>query len=206
VSSRRLAIAIVVAGLLIIVAGSLLALSRLDLTTDAASTQENRSAGSARTSSTSRISPTTTSAPLRKATTYVVVEGDTLSSIAKRFEVTTGAIVLANGLADPDRLSVGQVLSIPPQVAVRLVIKPATAPPGGNVRLTLSGATPGEKVTFEIATPTGSFVGPAHVASAEGIVTTTYTTGAADPPGSYLVVALGDQGTTAQAALVVGNA
>ncbi|HZJ06728.1 MAG TPA: LysM domain-containing protein [Nocardioidaceae bacterium] len=205
-SSRRRSIAVAVAVLLIAAAGSLLALSRLDLSTDAASKGAKRPSTSAPTSSTRRITTTTTQAPLRKATTYTVLEGDTLSGIAKRFEVTTGAIVLANKLTDPDRLTVGQVLIIPPPVPVHLVVKPAPVPPGGNVRLTLSGATPGEKVTFQIATPTGSFTGPVHVASPDGIVTTTYTPGVADLPGSYLVVARGDQGTTAQAALVVGNA
>lgn len=44
---------------------------------------------------------------------YVVVAGDTLTNIAQRFGVTVDAIILANGLQNPNQLSVGQVLIIP---------------------------------------------------------------------------------------------
>ena len=45
---------------------------------------------------------------------YVVREGDTLSAIAARFGVSEEAILDANGITDPDRILVGQELSIPP--------------------------------------------------------------------------------------------
>src|SRR5262245_2218541 len=45
--------------------------------------------------------------------TYVVKSGDTLSAIAARFHTTVSAIAALNHLADPGRLSVGQVLLIP---------------------------------------------------------------------------------------------
>lgn len=54
------------------------------------------------------LAPTAT--PTR---TYVVEEGDTLSHIAALFGSSVDAIVAANGLDDPDRLTVGQVLVIP---------------------------------------------------------------------------------------------
>ena len=44
---------------------------------------------------------------------YVVQEGDILSTIADRHGVTVDAILAANELADPDFLSIGQVLQIP---------------------------------------------------------------------------------------------
>lgn len=44
---------------------------------------------------------------------YVVVSGDTLSGIADIHGVSQSALVLANGLSDPDSLRVGQVLTIP---------------------------------------------------------------------------------------------
>lgn len=44
---------------------------------------------------------------------YTVVKGDTLAAIAKRFGSTVGAIAATSGIADPNRITVGQVLSIP---------------------------------------------------------------------------------------------
>lgn len=46
---------------------------------------------------------------------YIVQPGDTLMSIAQRFDVTMDEIIEANNLTDPDRLDVGQVLIIPGQ-------------------------------------------------------------------------------------------
>lgn len=45
---------------------------------------------------------------------YVVREGDSLSAIADRFDVTEAAIMRANNLTDPNRILVGQTLIIPP--------------------------------------------------------------------------------------------
>lgn len=61
---------------------------------------------------------TTTTAAATTTTTvvnqYVVVEGDSLSSIAKRFDVSSAALAAYNRLADPDVIDLGQVLMIPP--------------------------------------------------------------------------------------------
>jgi LysM repeat protein len=45
---------------------------------------------------------------------YVVREGDSLSAIADRFDVTEAAIMRANNLTDPNRILEGQELIIPP--------------------------------------------------------------------------------------------
>jgi LysM repeat protein len=45
---------------------------------------------------------------------YIVKSGDTLLHVARLFGVSTDAIIQANGLSDPDRLSEGQRLIIPP--------------------------------------------------------------------------------------------
>jgi LysM repeat protein len=55
--------------------------------------------------------PTPTVAPTPR--TYTVKSGDTLSAIASRHGTTVAAIVALNGITDPSRLRVGQVLQIP---------------------------------------------------------------------------------------------
>ena len=45
--------------------------------------------------------------------TYTVQRGDTLSGIAIRFGTTVAALATANGLANPNAIQVGQVLTIP---------------------------------------------------------------------------------------------
>ena len=51
--------------------------------------------------------------PPTGATTYTVQRGDTLSEIAERYGTTVSALVLANNIADRDRIYPGQVLIIP---------------------------------------------------------------------------------------------
>lgn len=53
--------------------------------------------------------PTPTPEPFR----YTVEKGDTLGSIAAKFEVNTVAIIEANNLTDPNNVFVGQALLIP---------------------------------------------------------------------------------------------
>ena len=200
--SRRTPMAIALTVLLALVAVAVILLTQLDLGQDASERTRKRSGTTTSTSE----PPTTTTSRLRKTVQYTVQQGDTLSAIARRFHVSTGAIVLANKLATPDRLTVGQTLTIPPEVPIRLQVRPATVAPGGTANLALSGAQPGERITFQVQTPTGSFTGPPHIAGPDGTVAATYGVNATDPVGSYLVVARGDQGTTATTALVVGAA
>jgi LysM repeat protein len=46
---------------------------------------------------------------------YTVQKGDVLGAIASRYGVTVRAIMQANNLSNPDRLSIGQQLIIPPK-------------------------------------------------------------------------------------------
>jgi LysM repeat protein len=58
---------------------------------------------------------TSTLTPSPTFTSYVVKQGDTLSSIASAYGVTVQAILAANPeITDPNRISVGQVILIPP--------------------------------------------------------------------------------------------
>jgi LysM repeat protein len=45
--------------------------------------------------------------------TYTVVRGDSAIKIARRFGIEEGALLDANGISDPNRVYVGQVLTIP---------------------------------------------------------------------------------------------
>ena len=55
--------------------------------------------------------PTLTPVPLD--ITYVVQDGDILSSIADSYDVTVEAIIAINDLDDPDFLTIGQIIHIP---------------------------------------------------------------------------------------------
>jgi murein DD-endopeptidase MepM/ murein hydrolase activator NlpD len=55
--------------------------------------------------------------------TYIVREGDTLTGIAKLFDVTPGTILSANDLASPSSLKIGQKLIILPITGVNYTVK-----------------------------------------------------------------------------------
>lgn len=85
--------------------------------------------------------PSPTPTPLAAATvppvTYRVKPGDTLSGIADLFGVTVDDIVRYNNIADPNSLSVGQVITIPghsPPVTPSTTTTPgaSTATPAGT--------------------------------------------------------------------------
>lgn len=76
--------------------------------------------------------------------TYVVQPGDTLNRIAAQFNTTVGALVQLNGIANPNRIFWGQVLTIPvagdntggpiiePTTASQPNIIPTPTPPAPN--------------------------------------------------------------------------
>ena len=55
----------------------------------------------------------TTAAPASGGLTYTVQSGDTLASIADRFNVSVDDIVTANNITNPDVISIGQQFVIP---------------------------------------------------------------------------------------------
>jgi LysM repeat protein len=148
------------------------------------------------TSAPTTSAPPTTAGPI----SYPVKQGDTLTAIAKRFGVSVASIESLNHLADPDHLTAGQTLLIPPAPPVQLAITPAEGQAGDSFQLTLTGAHPSENVVFKIGAPDGTtFTGAAHMASTDGTVSVTYNSQATDSTGTYNVVATGDQNTTTQA-------
>jgi len=58
-------------------------------------------------------SPTITPVPAPTPQVYVVKKGDTLSKIAKKFNLTVAQLIAANKLKDPDKLSIGDEITIP---------------------------------------------------------------------------------------------
>ncbi len=79
---------------------------------------------------------------------YTVVRGDTLRVIAQRYQTTINALVLENGIVNPDIIYIGQVLRIPtgdtvppPQAPIptaTLVITPSTSEPRTDTSSTSS--------------------------------------------------------------------
>ena len=57
--------------------------------------------------------PAPTAAPTTSGETYRVKSGDTLVAIAARFGTTTRVLIRLNGIDDPSRLRVGQILKLP---------------------------------------------------------------------------------------------
>ncbi len=145
----------------------------------------------ASTPTTARPTTTTTAALI----TYRVKRGDTLTSIASRFRVSSAVIIFVNRLADPNHLVEGQELQIPPPPPLALAVTPPQAESGAAFQLDLKGAKASETITFEIDSPKGKYKGRPHLAGTDGAVTATYQTSVGDPPGTYTVVATGNQGT-----------
>ncbi len=63
---------------------------------------------------TAPVAATAADLPPPAARVYVVVPGDVLHVIARRFGVTTEALAAYNALSNPDALRVGQELRVPP--------------------------------------------------------------------------------------------
>jgi LysM repeat protein len=57
--------------------------------------------------------PTASSAPSEAPATYTVKAGDNLDAIATRFGTTVKVLIRLNGISDPSKIRVGQVLKLP---------------------------------------------------------------------------------------------
>lgn len=88
--------------------------------------------------------------------TYIVRSGDSLSLIARRFNVTVAALVAANNIADPNRIRVGQRLVIPSPSLVLSIAGTLAAEEAARPRVGVLGigdpstpvVTPGEIRAF----------------------------------------------------------
>jgi LysM repeat protein len=74
--------------------------------------------------------PVSTPAVTTVAGSYTVQPGDTPSGIARKLGVTTSALMSANGISDPRKMRIGQVLKIPSggSAPVEQVSRPVNQP------------------------------------------------------------------------------
>jgi murein DD-endopeptidase MepM/ murein hydrolase activator NlpD len=77
--------------------------------------------------------------PASQGTTIIVGTSDTLDILAKRYNVSSAAILQANGYKGPRTLSPGQQLIIPRQTAVVAAPAPTLAPPASKPVATAAG-------------------------------------------------------------------
>jgi LysM repeat protein len=183
----------------LLVAGVAVVLAACEPDGGGSTTRPRRSSSVA---SSTTVAPTTSTTP--PSMTYQVKRGDTLTSIARFFHVSTEVLIFTNQLASGDQIVEGQVLQIPPAPPVVLTITPPEAPAGTVFAFNLTGAIAGEPVTFEITAPDGTaFIGPPHPASPDGVVTASYRS-AGDTPGTYNVTATGERGTSVVTSFTIG--
>jgi LysM repeat protein len=64
--------------------------------------------------------------------TYTVKRGDTLSSIAKKYDVSCAVLAAHNGIENPDKIYAGQVLKIPAKKTVTEIAKEVIRGDWGN--------------------------------------------------------------------------
>jgi LysM repeat protein len=83
--------------------------------TDAPATDQPITTPGAPASPTASVaaSPVASAEPSTSGATYKVKSGDTLTAIAVRFDTTVRVLVQLNGISDPSRLKVGQVIKLP---------------------------------------------------------------------------------------------
>jgi murein DD-endopeptidase MepM/ murein hydrolase activator NlpD len=62
--------------------------------------------------------------PNSEAVLHLVLPGDSVSAVAADYGVTTASIVVANGLADPDNVQIGDILLVPSPSQVPVVPPP----------------------------------------------------------------------------------
>jgi LysM repeat protein len=78
------------------------------------------------TTTTSTTIPATTTTVV---TLYEVKSGDSLSKIADKFNVDQAALMMLNGISDPNHIEAGQVLKLPPPKAAVDTTSPESSAP-----------------------------------------------------------------------------
>jgi hypothetical protein len=102
-----------------------------------------------------------------------------------------------NHLANADQITTGKNLAIPAESVPTLVVEPPSGPPSTAFELRLTGASPGDRISFEVRSPEGVFTGRAHAVPADGNVIATYQTAIQGNIGRFTVIAHGNRGSVA---------
>lgn len=89
----------------------------------------------------------TSSTPVASSHVYTVIKGDTLSKIAHKFKTTPAALMAANNITDPTKLSIGKKLKIPSQEARSATNAPA-APAAAQPSQAKADATSAQLANF----------------------------------------------------------
>jgi LysM repeat protein len=104
--------------------------------------------------------------PSRISTVYYVQKGDTLIGISMRFHVSMWDIVLANNIANPSLIYVGQRLVIPGRDSLpgspAITISPTSGPSGTLVQVVASGFPPNAAVFVGLGPMNSEFSTVAH--------------------------------------------
>lgn len=109
---------------------------------------------------------------------YTVRRGDTLTSIARRYNVTVSSIAAANRLSNPNRIYAGQRLFIPGKSAYNpgaaaLLLSPTRGSSGTQVQVTARGFPPNATITVGIGPEYSEFTQVARgTTDASGTFTT----------------------------------
>ncbi|MFK4811120.1 peptidoglycan DD-metalloendopeptidase family protein [Devosia sp. ZW T5_3] len=111
--------------------------------------------------------PTVAPAATGGTFTHTIASGESLYTIARRYDVTTQALVLANGLSSPDKIVVGQKVIIPGRADLLATKAPApvqvasTNPAPPPLQQTLPTAAPNTLQTAATPAPTPQQAAPA---------------------------------------------
>ena len=138
---------------------------------------------------------------------YVVQPGDTLFAIATQFGLTVSEVMLDNGITDPDWLSVGQLLSIPPAG-----LPPSYPAPFATVLLSPAPVVQGQTLVVRVdldepATLSGEFDGrPFHFVSDRTGGWALVGIHALQPTGVYSLTLRARRSDETQATAIVGLA
>ncbi len=128
--------------------------------------------------------------PQQGQTVHVVQAGETLYLIARQYGITVEAIVVANGIADPDQIYVGQRLAIPSDGSgsAAATFAPYTVQPGD----TLAIIARRNGMTVQALAQANHLVNPNLIYVGQSLLVPTGTGGALKLGGAAYVVQAGD--------------